>query len=38
MIGRGVKTAGVGMIASPVLSCVLDDQRSRKQVMSLMGY
>ena len=38
MTGRGVKTPGVGMITSRVLGCFMDDHRSRKEVMSLMGY
>jgi GTP cyclohydrolase I len=38
MTGRGVKTHGVGMITSRMLGCFLEDHRSRKEVMSLMGY
>jgi GTP cyclohydrolase I len=38
MTGRGVRTPGVGMITSRMLGCVLDDERSRKEVLSLMGY
>lgn len=38
MTGRGVRTPGVGMITSRLLGCFLEDQRSRKEVMSLMGY
>ena len=38
MTGRGVKTPGVGMMTSRLLGCFLDDQRSRKEVLSLMGY
>ncbi|APG63765.1 GTP cyclohydrolase I FolE [Sphingorhabdus lutea] len=38
MTGRGVRTPGVGMVTSKLLGCFLDDQRSRKEVMSLMGY
>lgn len=38
MTGRGVKTHGVGMVTSRILGCFLDDHRSRKEVMSLMGY
>ncbi|MEP5939184.1 MAG: GTP cyclohydrolase I FolE [Erythrobacter sp.] len=38
MTGRGVRTPGVGMITSRLLGCFLDDPRSRKEVMSLMGY
>jgi GTP cyclohydrolase IA len=38
MTGRGVRTPGVGMVTSKLIGCFLDDQRSRKEVMSLMGY
>jgi GTP cyclohydrolase I len=38
MTGRGVRTPGVGMITSRLLGCFLEDHRSRKEVMSLMGY
>ena len=38
MTGRGVKTPGVGMVTSRILGCFLEDHRSRKEVMSLMGY
>jgi GTP cyclohydrolase IA len=38
MTGRGVKTHGVEMVTSRILGCFLDDHRSRKEVMSLMGY
>ena len=38
MTGRGVKVHGVGMVTSKLLGCFLDDTRSRKEVMSLMGY
>ena len=38
MTGRGVRTHGVGMTTSRLLGCFLDDHRSRKEVMSLMGY
>jgi GTP cyclohydrolase IA len=38
MTGRGVKTHGVGMTTSRLLGCFLDDHRSRKEVLSLMGY
>ena len=38
MTGRGVRTPGVGMITSRLLGEFLDDQRSRKEVLSLMGY
>ena len=35
---RGVRTPGVGMVTSRLLGCFLDDQRSRKEVLALMGY
>ncbi len=38
MTGRGVRTPGVGMVTSKLHGCFLDDQGSRKEVMSLMGY
>jgi GTP cyclohydrolase I len=38
MTGRGVRTHGVAMTTSRLLGCFLDDSRSRKEVMSLMGY
>ncbi|MFK7842053.1 MAG: GTP cyclohydrolase I FolE [Sphingorhabdus sp.] len=38
MTARGVRTPGVGMVTSRLLGCFLDDARSRKEVMSLMGY
>ena len=38
MTGRGVKTPGVGMVTSRLIGCFLDDHRSRKEVLSLMGY
>lgn len=38
MTGRGVKTAGVNMVTSRLLGCFLDDPRSRKEVLGLMGY
>jgi GTP cyclohydrolase I len=38
MTGRGVRTPGVGMITSRLLGCFLDDPRSRKEALSLMGY
>ncbi len=38
MTGRGVRTQGVGMVTSKLKGCFLDDQRSRKEVLSLMGY
>ena len=38
MNGRGVKVHDVEMVTSRMLGCFLDDHRSRKEVMSLMGY
>ena len=38
MTGRGVRTPGVGMVTSRLMGCFLDDPRSRKEVLSLMGY
>ncbi len=38
MTGRGVRTAGVNMITSRLLGSFLEDQSSRKEVLSLMGY
>lgn len=38
MTGRGVRTPGVNMVTSRLLGCFLDDPRSRKEVLSLMGY
>ena len=38
MTARGVRTPGVGMTTSHLLGCFLDDNRSRKEVLSLMGY
>ena len=38
MTGRGMRTPGVGMVTSKLHGCFLDDQRSRKEVLSLMGY
>ena len=38
MTGRGVRTPGVGMVTSRLMGCFLDDNRSRKEVLSLMGY
>ena len=38
MTARGVRTPGVGMVTSKLIGCFLDDQRSRKEVLSLMGY
>jgi GTP cyclohydrolase I len=38
MTGRGVRTPGVGRVTSRLLGCFLEDQRSRKEVLALMGY
>lgn len=38
MTGRGVRTTGVNMVTSRLLGCFLEDPRSRKEVLSLMGY
>jgi len=38
MTGRGVRTPGVGMVTSRVMGTFLSDPRSRKEVLSLMGY
>ncbi len=38
MTGRGVRTHGVGMTTSRLHGCFLEDHRSRKEVLSLMGY
>jgi GTP cyclohydrolase IA len=38
MTGRGVRTPGVAMVTSRLMGCFLDDNRSRKEVLSLMGY
>ena len=38
MTGRGVRTPGVAMVTSRMMGCFLDDQRSRKEILSLMGF
>ena len=38
MTARGVRTPGVKMVTSKLIGCFLDDNRSRKEVLSLMGY
>jgi len=38
MTGRGVCTPGVGMVTSRLIGVFLEDNRSRKEVLSLMGY
>lgn len=37
MAARGVKTPGVGMVTSRMMGVFRDDDRSRKEVLSLMG-
>ena len=38
MTGRGVRTPGVSMVTSRMMGTFLSDPRSRKEVLSLMGY
>ena len=38
MGARGVRTPGVNMVTSRMMGDFLEDQRSRKEVLSLMGY
>ena len=38
MTARGVRTPGVAMTTSRMMGTFLEDQRSRKEVLSLMGY
>ncbi|ESZ89048.1 MAG: GTP cyclohydrolase [Blastomonas sp. CACIA14H2] len=38
MTARGVGTPGVTMVTSRMMGIFLDDDRSRKEVLSLMGY
>lgn len=38
MTARGVRTPGVGMVTSRMMGTFLEDERSRKEVLSLMGY
>ena len=38
MTGRGVRTPGVGMVTSRLIGVFLEDNRSRKEVLGLMGY
>ena len=38
MTARGVRTPGVTMVTSKLLGCFLDDERSRSEVLRLMGY
>lgn len=38
MTARGVRTPGVNMVTSQMMGVFLEDERSRKEVLSLMGY
>jgi GTP cyclohydrolase I len=38
MTARGVRTPGVMMTTSRMMGCFRDDERSRKEVLALMGY
>ncbi|MFC3174726.1 GTP cyclohydrolase I FolE [Novosphingobium bradum] len=38
MTARGVRTPGVNMVTSRMMGTFLEDDRSRKEVLSLMGY
>ena len=38
MTARGVRTPGVTMVTSRMMGVFLEDERSRKEVLSLMGY
>lgn len=38
MAARGVRTPGVGMVTSRMMGVFRDDERSRKEVLALMGY
>ena len=38
MTARGVRTPGVGMVTSRMMGTFREDERSRKEVLSLMGY
>ena len=38
MTARGVRTPGVSMVTSRMMGTFLEDQRSREEVMGLMGY
>jgi len=38
MTARGVRTPGVGMVTSRVMGIFRSDQRSREEVLKLMGY
>ena len=38
MTARGVRTPGVGMVTSRMMGVFRDDERSRREVLALMGY
>ena len=38
MAARGVRTPGVGMVTSRMMGVFRDDERSRAEVLKLMGY
>ncbi len=38
MTGRGVRTHGVSMTTSRIMGVFRDDERSRREVLALMGY
>ncbi|WP_404333470.1 GTP cyclohydrolase I FolE [Sphingomonas sp. MMS12-HWE2-04] len=38
MTARGVRTPGVGMVTSRMMGVFRDDERSRQEVLKLMGY
>lgn len=38
MIGRGVRTPGVGMVTSRMMGCFLDNPSSREEALALMGF
>ena len=38
MTGRGVRTPGVGMITSKLMGTFLENESTRKEVLSLMGF
>jgi len=38
MTARGVRTPGVNMVTSQMMGVFLEDQRSREEVLKLMGY
>ena len=38
MTARGVRTPGMSMTTSRIIGVFLDDERSRREVLALMGY